>query len=106
MLDGYADVVEFINDFKTKRIVFPEFKNRVLSRASGIGVDLSFDGDWDDTLDWWLEMIEFCYPEEDWYDLGCSLGDFLLFAIREAPRPLQLSRNDRVIREDLATREK
>ncbi|MCV6548059.1 MAG: hypothetical protein OIF56_12405, partial [Cohaesibacter sp.] len=46
----------------------------------------------------WMETIEYLYPKEEWYELGCSFGDFMEDVIKNEPDPLRLPENDRVIK--------
>ena len=98
MLDGFGNALRAINSFKKRRMDFHEFAAWMRGSA-GVGYYLDYDGDWANHLDNWLEYIEYCYLEEDWYDLGCSPGAFLEDAILNEPRPLKLPENDRVIQD-------
>lgn len=99
MLTGFADVLATINKFRERELNFQEYKQRLLNRASLIGKDLKYESNWESTLDAWLELIEYFYGQEDWYELGCSLGNFIEYAIINEPRPLVLPKEDRVVRE-------
>ncbi len=99
MLSGYESLLNVISKFRSKEMPFKEYKQRLMGSATNIGYQLEYSGDWYDQLDAWLESIEFCYPEDDWYELGCSLGNFIEEAIRNEPKPLKLPDNDRVVKE-------
>ena len=99
MLTNFSDVLVTINKFRAEELSYQEYKQRLLGRASLLGKELGYEMNWESTLDAWLELIEYFYGQEDWYDLGCSLGDFLEYAIKNEPRPLILPENDRVVRE-------
>ena len=99
MLDGYDLLLDAIKSFRQKRITFLEFKGWLNGSGATIGYELGYNGRWETTLDAWLEYIEFCYNENDWYDLGSSLADFIEDAILNEPCPLTLPENDRVIKE-------
>ncbi len=98
-LKNYERLLSAIQKFRNKEIPFTEFSGWLRTTAFGLGYELQYQKDWGNHLDAWLEYIEYCYPEEDWYELGCSLGSFLEDAILNEPRPLKLPENDRVVRE-------
>lgn len=97
MLTGFDDVLRTITDFRERKLAFPVYKQLLLGRASLIGQELDYPKNWEAKLDAWLELIEYFYGEGDWYELGCSLGDFLEDAIVNESRPLVLPLNDRVV---------
>lgn len=97
MKSKYKLLLDAIDDFKMQKISFLEIKPWLL--GCGIGYELNYEKDWGNDLDSWLEYIEFCYPKEDWYELGMSLVQFMEHAIINEPQPLKLPKNDRVIRE-------
>ena len=99
MLQGYDGLLKAIAKFRNKEMDFNEYKQWLIGSAGNLGYQLEYQNDWYDALDAWLESIEFCYPESDWYELGCSLGAFLKKAIETEPRPLRLPDDNRVIRE-------
>jgi len=99
MLEGYNLLLNAIDEFRQKRMSFHEFKAWMNGSGSTIGYILDYDGEWHNTLDAWLEYIEFCYNESDWYNLGCSLANFIEDAIINEPSPLILPKSDRVIKE-------
>ncbi len=98
-LQGYVDFFHIMKKFRNKEISFQEFSARVRSSGSLIGNQLDYPGDFENHLDAWMEYIEFCYLEEDWHSLGCSVCDFLEDAIMKEPKPLFLPKNDRVIKD-------
>lgn len=104
MLRGYNRLIRVIQEFRDKEIGFQEYTGWLRTTAFGIGYELSYEGEWSNKLDAWLELIEHCYPEEDWYELGCSLGYFLENAIINEPRPLKLPEDDRIVREQFSTK--
>lgn len=97
MLIGFDDVLKTIRDFRDRKLSFPVYKQSLLGRASLIGQELDYPKNWEAKLDAWLELIEHFYGEGDWYELGCSLGDFIEDAIINESRPLVLPMNDRVV---------
>lgn len=99
MLVSYSDILETVNKFRAEELSFHEYKLRLLSRASLLGNELGYEKNWESTLDAWLELIEYYYGSEEWYNLGCSLGEFLEYVIKNEPRPLRLPENDKVVRE-------
>ena len=99
MLKNHDRLLEVVYKFRNKEIDFHEYSGWLRTTAFGIGYELNYEGDWGNKLDAWLELIEYCYPEEDWYELGCSLGKFIEDAIINEPRPLKLPENDRVVRQ-------
>lgn len=98
-LQDYDRLLSAIQKFQSKEMNFREFSGWLKTTAFGLGYELGYQKDWTNHLDAWLEFIEYCYLEEDWYDLGCSLGAFLEDAILNEPRPLKLPESDRVVRE-------
>jgi len=99
MLEENNRLITAIERFRNREINFAEYEGWLRTTAFGLGSQLDFERDWARILDAWLEHIKFGHPEEDWYDLGCSLGAFLEDAIINEPRPLKLPENDRVVRE-------
>lgn len=99
MLAGYDDVLEVIAQFRDRRLVFSEYKQRLLGRATLIGQELEYPKNWENKLDAWLELIEHFYGESEFYELGCSLGAFLEYVIINEPRPMLLPADDRVVQD-------
>lgn len=97
LADIYAELLDVIAKFRAKEMSFHEYKSWM--RSNYVGYELDYGESWDDIMDYWVETIEFNYPEEDWYELGCSLGDYIESAIRNEPRPLKLPENDPIIKE-------
>lgn len=97
MLLNYNRLLVVISNFRERKIGFLEVKPWLI--GCGIGYELDYSGDWSNDLDNWLEYIEFCYAEEDWYELGLSLANFIEDAIVNKPKPLKLPQNDRVVME-------
>jgi hypothetical protein len=99
VLSGYDDVLETITQFRDRQMAFPEYKQRLLGRASLIGQELEYAKNWENKLDAWLELIEYFYGDSEFYELGCSLGRFLEYAIVHEPRPMSLPADDRVVKD-------
>lgn len=99
MLAGYDDVLEVIAQFRDRQMVFSEYKQRLLGRATLIGQELEYTKNWESKLDAWLELIEYFYGESEFYELGCSLGHFLEYVIINEPRPMSLPSDDRVVQD-------
>ncbi|WP_107496965.1 hypothetical protein [Thalassobius sp. I31.1] len=97
MLSGYDDVLDVITKFRDRKIAFPEYKQRLLGRASLIGQELEYPKNWESKLDAWLELIEYFYGEGEFYELGCSLGRFLEDVIVNETRPMSLPADDIVV---------
>jgi hypothetical protein len=97
----HSRLLKAIDDFRNHRIEFSEYKAWIIGSAGSLGYDLGYEGDWYNDLDSWLEYIEFCYAQEDWHELGCSLGDFIEVAIKDETKPLRLPVEDRVVREQI-----
>jgi len=96
----YDRVLKAISDYRDGVIGYREFRGWV----EPAGVSLSeergnFDGKFGNKLDAWFEYMEFCYPDDDRYELACSLGNFIEKVIREKPRSIELPSDDRVVRE-------
>ena len=103
MKEKYKHILEIIASFQNGEINFHEYRQYM--EGLYIGYELDYEGDeWSDDLDNWLELIEYTYPEKDWYELGCSLGNFIQNAIENEPCPLKLPENDRVIRDHFIKR--
>lgn len=96
MLEGCDLYLEAIAKFRAKEMGFREFSGWV--RLNSIGEKLDYDGDWYSAMEHWMEEIEYECPEDEWYELGCSAADFLEDAIMNEPRPIELPKNDRIIR--------
>lgn len=104
MLSEFEDVVTAIRKFRNRETNFYQYRRVLETRASLLGDKLDCEGDWERVLDAWLESIEYCYHENDWYELGCSLGVFLEDVICNERTNLKLPEDDRVVRENLLRR--
>lgn len=99
MSSDHSRLLNAIDDFRKRRIGFSEYKAWIRGSAGSLGYDLDYQGDWYNDLENWLEYIEFCYAQDDWHELGCSLGNFIELSIRNETKPLRLPIEDRVVRE-------
>ena len=97
MLSGYDDVLDAIEMFRERKMTFFEYKQLLLGRASLVEKELDYPKNWESKLDAWLELIEYFYGEEEVYDLGRSLGNFLEDAIINEPRPMVLPVGDKIV---------
>lgn len=98
MLSGYADVLDIITKFRERMLTFNEYKQRLLSRATLIGPELNYPKSWANKLDAWLELIEYCYSQDQHYELGCSLGYYLEDVIVNERQPMNFPEHDEVVK--------
>ncbi|WP_163392571.1 hypothetical protein [Enterovibrio norvegicus] len=96
-LKNYDSLLDIIKKFKNKELSFQELAKSMRGMGSSVGYDLNYQGDFGNLMDVWMELIEFCYDEDEWYELGLSACDFIEGAILNEPRPLTLPRTDRVL---------
>lgn len=98
-LKNYDDLLLAIERFRRKELSFPELASWMRGTGSSVGYELDYQGDFSNHMDSWMELIQFCYMEEEWYELGLSVCDFIESAIQDEPSPLELPKNDRVLRD-------
>ena len=98
-LNKYDDLLEAIRRFRNKDLSFQELAAWMRGTGSSIGYELNYQGDFSNHMDAWMELIEFCYTENEWYELGLSVCDFIEDAILNEPRPLVLPKTDRVLKD-------
>lgn len=101
LMEKYHNLFSTFEGFERKTINFSELPATIRSYSSGLGADLNYEGDFYNHMDAWLEFIEFCYPQEDWYSLGLSLVNFLKISVINAPLKVRYHASDRVISEQL-----
>ncbi len=98
-LKNYDNFLEAISKFRDKKLSFQEIAKWMRGTGSSVGYELNYQGDFGNHMDAWMELIEFCYPEDEWYELGLSACDFIEDAILNEPRPLDLPKTDRVLKD-------
>jgi hypothetical protein len=98
-LKNYDKLLDVIQKFREKKIPLSELAMWLRGTGSSIGDELEYKGNFEKHIDAWIELIEFCYPEDEWHELGCSICNFFEDAIINESRPLVLPKSDRVVRE-------
>ena len=99
-LSGYENLLFSIEKYRVKELSFYEIRSALSgSRTYDLGQELQYEKDLYKKIDAWFEFIEFCYLEDDWRDLTLSICNFIENAIQNEPRPLELPKSDRVIRD-------
>lgn len=91
-----------IISFQNKEIEFDEFKRTIIGSLYKLPEIINFQYDIYNIIDNWLEYIEFCYLEEDWYQLSMELGFFILNGIENYPQNVSLPKNSRLVKEQFA----
>ena len=98
-LNKYNNLLEVIKKYRDKELPFSELASWMRGSGSSVGYELDYAGDFGNHMDAWLELIEFCYREDERYELSLSVCDFIENAILNEPRPLELPKTDRVLKE-------
>lgn len=97
--DVLSQIIEIIDDFKSGKINFIEYKGWLNGKSSLLNDYINFKYDLVDIVDNWLEYIEYCYLEFDWFDYGLEVGEFLINSIKVYPEEVELPTDSRVVLE-------
>lgn len=99
MVMDYKIMLRVIFAFRQKRMDFHEYVGRLRGSVSTLCEELSPSLPWEKIEDNWLETLEYCVPQSEWYEYGCSFGRFIEDAIVNEPRPLVPFDDIRKVRE-------
>lgn len=101
LMDKYSRLLDAIRAFRAGEMIFRDFSSVLRGNLDVLGSDLSYKGDFFNHVDAWLEYIEYCYLEEDWYELGTSVAGYIEQSIQNFPSVTPYPSEDRVLRDQL-----
>lgn len=98
----YDSVLLASKEFCEHKLSFADLKYYLVgAHIAQLGIDRNYSGDLSKTMGRWMDSIEFCYPEKDWYELGCSAVKFISEVILNESDPPVLPMDDPVVRDNL-----
>lgn len=97
--DVLNQIIKIVDDFKNRKINFSEYKGWLNGKSSLLSEYINFKYDLVDIVDNWLEYIEYCYLEVDWFSYGLEVGEFLINSIKVYPEEVELPKDSRVVLE-------
>lgn len=93
------EIIKIVDNFESGKMNFSEYKGWLNGKSNLLNDYINFKYDLVIIIDNWLEYIEYCYLEADWYSYGLEVGEFLINSIKVYPEEVELPTDSRVVLE-------
>lgn len=90
-----------MTDFQDDTISFHDLASILRQYPDDLAQHLKYEHDFANHVDCWLEVIEYCYPENDWKRLGSHVTSFIEELIRNPHNQVIFPADDPVLSRNL-----